>query len=92
MFALTLFALVHSSPIAAISWHKDGSSVVASNRVSFSPFNHILTVTDVSVGDAGTYTCTATQMTNMDPIAKMVTADITVTGEGEGEGRGSEGV
>ena len=66
---------------ATISWQKDSSVLTASGRISFSQTNHILSISDVTIGDVGTYTCVATQATNSAPNVKTMDAVVTVTGE-----------
>ena len=69
------------SPVATVSWRKDGSPLSASARVSFQQGGRILTIRDVSAGDGGSYTCVATQSTNMGPSTEEVSATLTVIGE-----------
>lgn len=82
-----------SSPQADISWRKDGSPLSASGSLSFSQADHVLTITGVSTGNAGTYSCVATQESNTGPRESTAEAEITVVGEDEwdgGEGVGGE--
>ncbi|XP_071961374.1 uncharacterized protein [Antedon mediterranea] len=61
------------SPMPNISWKKDGKSVVASDRIHLVSSNQLLLVTDVKVEDAGSYTC------SLSNVLGQVTGTIDLT-------------
>ncbi|CAI8056046.1 Protein sidekick-2 [Geodia barretti] len=48
------------TPVAAISWRKDGSPLTSSDHISFSQAARNLTISSVGSEDAGSYLCVAT--------------------------------
>ena len=72
---MTLSCNAAGNPVPTISWTKDGSRISNNFRISLSPDNKQLTVTNVSRTDSGEYRCVANNSLGND-TSNAATIDI----------------
>ena len=63
---MTLSCDATGNPLPAISWIKDGSPISNNSRISLSPNNKQLTITNVNRTDSGEYQCVASNRVGKD--------------------------
>ena len=65
-------SLSYYSPVPTVSWSRGGSSISAGGRVQLLQWARQLQISGVEPSDAGTYTCTAAQGSEMELTATGV--------------------